>query len=263
MNTKSGELQILSFVTDITDQKKSEFLTHNYRSKIASSEKNNIMDELLNKVVQELNQPIGVINNYIQGVIRRLENGKCDDTSILDVLRKTIQQCYRASDIILRVKNFNYRGEFKFELTSINALIQDTITLINYEIIDYPVTIYNRSRVGNLQVKVDKIHIQQVLLNLVRNAIEAMKDAESESPKLIIEASKISSKFIEICVIDNGPAFDKKDIHQLMDPNFTTKSYGVGLGLAICRRIIETHQGKLSIELNPTTGACFKFTLPI
>lgn len=254
--------EILNIVVDITDKKNKEhYLEEQYELQVA--EKTSTMNTMLTSIVHELNHPLAVITNFIQGAIRRLESGDYEINQILQALKKAVQQSDRAADIILRMKNFNNHGTIKREELNINNLLKETVELIQYETYGFPVTVLLRPCSNNIQIRADKAQLQQVLINLARNAIEAMKDAGTTSPKLAIECAQIATDFIEISVVDNGPGFDKEDSHKLIAPGFTTKSYGIGLGLAMSRKMIETHGGKLSIELNPTDGACFKFTLPL
>ncbi len=110
---------------------------------------------------------------------------------------------------------------------------------------------------------VDKLYIQQAMMNLARNAIDAMQEIHLTDPTLVIEVSQPCKDTLEISLSDNGPAFKLKTAHKLFEPNYTTKSYGTGLGLIISRSIVEAHQGKLLVELNPTRGARFTLVLPI
>ena len=174
-----------------------------------------------------------------------------------------MQQLSRMSDYILHMKNFRYKGNDDRQATCIDEMINGAIDLIKTEISELPVNIRYRKNKNTPQVMVDKLYIQQVIMSLARNAIEAIRDADIEDPKVTIEVNQLSEQQVEISILDNGPGFATHEAHKLFDPNFTTKPYGMGLGLTVSRSIIESHGGNLSADLNPTYGACFKFTLPV
>ncbi len=111
-------------------------------------------------------------------------------------------------------------------------------------------------------VKLDKLHIQQVILNLARNSIEAMRDANTKEPKLFIEVRLVNNNVIEITILDNGPGFEQALAHKLFEPHFTTKTYAMGLGLSVSRTIVEKHGGQLTAQVNASGGAYFQMTLP-
>ena len=113
------------------------------------------------------------------------------------------------------------------------------------------------------RVELDKIQVQQVILNLLRNAKEAMQESNTINPKITINVSSKGNNYIIVRIVDNGPGFSEQIAHRLFDLYFTTKPQGMGLGLAICRSIIEAHSGQLSVSLLPEGGSCFEFELPI
>ncbi len=259
--TKSKEL--LMSVLDITARKENEKQLQQYQQKLSSVSHNNSLDEFSSIISHELNHPLGVIANYLQGCIRRLEGGKFNIDELLMALKNATQQSHRAAEIILRMKNLKYNGVVKDESICIDSLIKETVTLIKYEISDFPISIHYRPLANALTITIDKVQIQQVILNLARNAIEAMRDANTSNPRLIIEINQFSKQAIEINIIDNGPGFEQDIIHKLFDTHFTTKSYGVGVGLAVSRSIVQSHGGELIIKSNPLGGVHATFTLSL
>lgn len=216
-----------------------------------------------NVMVNALNQPLAIIGNYIYGCIYRLEKENPQIYPILQAMKQAEQELHRTAEIIMRMKNFSCKEMFKYEAMCINSIISEIIELINHEILDFPVVIRFRPQKSLPKLMLDKLYIQQAILNIARNAIEAMQDINLLDPTLIIEVSQPNQNMIDINFIDNGPAFKMEAVHKLFDPNVTTKSYGIGLGLILSRIIIESHGGKLGVELNPTRGACFTISLPI
>lgn len=254
--------QLLICITDITERKKSEKILHAQQVKMASIDRMRSMNEQVYSIAHSQNHSITVIDNYIYGCIRRLETGKCNIDELLQIMKKTAQQSRILANIINQIKSFTAKTIFRYELTDINTIINNSLSLINHEITDYPIAIHYEEMSNFPSVKLDKLHIQQVILNLARNAIEAMRDANIKDPKLLVELRLINKEIVEITLLDNGPGFEKSIAHKLFDPHFTTKSYAIGLGLSVSRTIIEKHGGQLTAQLNSTGGAYFQMTLP-
>lgn len=263
INHKTGNKQLLTFVTDITRRIQSQELMHQLYLKMSHIDRISSMGELTSTITHELTQPLFIIQNYLHGCIQRLQSGHFQIDALLHAIQQAEKQTHRATEIILRMKNFTCKGILAQELSNIDILIQETITLINYEIGEFPITIQYKPGCHLPDVMLDKIHIQQVILNLARNAIEAMRDDHTPQPMLIIETDSPSNEWVTISIVDHGPGFSLDIFHKLFEPHFTTKSYGIGLGLAVSRTIIEAHGGQLLAVLNPTRGASFKFTLPV
>jgi len=221
------------------------------------------LNELTSTIIAELNHPLGVMTNYVYGCMMRIEKGDIPLISLLHPLQEMNRQLHRAEEIILRMKNFHCKNTMHLEASSLDVLVEDVFAALTAELNDFPVDLHYRPLVKRNQFLLDKNHVKHILLNLTRNAIEAMKDAHTIQPKLIIEVNQPQKKVVEFSIVDNGPGFPPENIHQLFDLNFTTKPYGVGVGLAVSRAMVESHGGKLSVELNPTQGACFKFTIPL
>jgi PAS domain S-box-containing protein len=263
LNPITQEKELLMFVTDISARKEADNRLKQYQQKMSSQSPNNSLDELSCVISHELNHPLGVIANYLQGCIRRLESGKFKIEELLTALKSATQQSHRAAEIILRMKNLKYKSSIKKEAVCLDDMIRETLTLIQYEIIDYPVAVHYRPLPQSLVVTIDRVQIQQVILNLARNAIEAMRDGRVAGPRLIIEINQFSLDAIEINVLDNGPGFDKEIAHKLFESHFTTKPYGIGLGLAVSRSVVEAHGGEIVVKANELGGVCAKFTLSL
>lgn len=262
VNPITKKSYLITFVKDITDRKQQEHYLFEYQQKVASVERDNSMGEFAEIITHELNHPLAVIANYLHGCIRRLESEQFQPRDIINALRQAANQSHRVTEIILRMKNFTCKGTMNFEVVNINDLINESISLLNYEASPtFPVRIVYYPINKPAPLKLDKIHIEQVIINLARNAIEAMRDASVSDPSLIIEAIYSKTDQIEISISDNGPGILEENLHKLFNPYFTTKTYGVGLGLAVSKKIIEAHGGSFTVESLATKGTCFKFTL--
>lgn len=247
---------LLNFIFDETEAEKNEKIKKQETDPKRFFEKN-----ISSVVAHELNHPLSVITNYLYGCISRLSAGEMDVNEIVDALQKAAQQAHRASEIILKMKNFTCQNNLVFELADINLILKSAIELLKSEQFNFPLNITFRPRKNIPLIAVDKSHILQVIINLGRNAIEAMQDAKIASPKLVFHVTQISVDVIEISIIDNGPGISEDAFYQIFNPYFTTKSYGIGLGLAISHAIVKAHGGKLITEKLASGGACFKFTL--
>lgn len=248
---------------DITARKHADQLGRQYHIESAHVARVNSMGEMASTLAHELNQPLAAIANYTRGCIRRLESGNFQMKQVLHAMQQAALQSERAGEIVHRMKNFVRKGSLYYEEVDLNKLIRDMSALIHYEMREFPVNIQLEfsERIPNLPV--DKVQIEQVILNLMRNAIEAMQEARTPKPKLIVRTLMSGKDAIHVDIIDNGPGFSYEAAQQLLTPYFTTKPKGMGMGLAICRTIVEAHGGHLSAKINPEGGAWFQFTLPI
>lgn len=250
----TGKKEILLKLYRVSNQESDHFYQKSYNTQISR-------DDLNASILEWVNQPFSIIANYIHGCIHRLETGNYKIDNVISILKQTTQQLHRTAEIILHMRNFSCKGILTYEPVCIDSIIKEIIDLISLEISDSPVKIQYRSTINLPHLMLDKEYIQQAILHLTRNAIDSMIDTNTVNPKLIIEVNQLSKKSIEICIIDNGPGFNLKNTHKIFDVNYTTKPYGIGLGLSISRAVIEALGGSLTVEQNPTYGMCFKITL--
>ncbi len=262
-NLLLGKKELLVFITDISDQKSSEESRNQEQKKMAALDRMQSMNELINSISRTQNHSLTVIKNYVYGCIRRIETNNFSLDDLLSSLKKVSEQARLLSEVILRMKSFTSKGIFTYELGNIHSIINETVALINFETSEFPISLIYESSTVFPSTKLDKLHIQQIILNLARNSIEAMRDAQVADPKLVIESVLLNDELIEISMCDNGPGFNDENTDYLFEPHCTTKPYGIGLGLSVSRSIIEKHGGQLTAKTNPTGGACFLFTLPI
>jgi len=261
-DVNSNDNQLLICVIDMTEKIQIEKFMHSQQAKISSINRVRSMNEQVYSISHSQNHSLSVINNYIYDCIRRIEAENFNKNEMLLVLKKTLHQTKVLADIILQMKTVSSRTTIRYELADLKSVLHEALMLVKYEASDFFVKINYEAMENIPQVKIDKLHIQQVILSLTRNSIEAMRDAAVSDPKIFIEARVTDENFVEISVIDNGPGFDKNIVQQIFDPSFTTKSYGMGFGLAISRTIIERHNGHLTAQTNPSGGAHFQIILP-
>lgn len=214
-------------------------------------------------IAYEISHPLAAINNYIHGCIYRLNKEPCETQQVIHALKKSSQQLNRVSNLILYMRNISYKNQLNYETIYVDSILKETLTNIESEFPDFQFTVIYKQNKNFQKMDGDKIQIQKAIMHLLRNAVEAMRDAEVMEPKLTVHVNYSAKNRIEICIMDNGPGFSKEQAHRLFHPYFTTKPYGMGMGLSISREIVEAHHGELSSELNLTYGSCFKVTLPI
>ncbi len=264
-NTSNADVLVTGICWDITQRKQMEAWFYQHAQELSKVERINTMGEMASTLAHELNQPLAAISSYIEGCIRRLGTKNFDMNAIVAVLGDTVSQVERAGEIIHRMKNFIRHGTLIYEWVDINLLIEETIRLVGQEISGYStqIKIVHEKNSDLSAITVDRIQIQQVIFNLLRNAAQALDQNKISFPFIFIKTERVDGQFIKVAVIDNGRGVLKEHETRLFEPYFTTKKNGVGIGLAICRTIIEAHRGHLFFLPVITGGAEFYFILPI
>jgi C4-dicarboxylate-specific signal transduction histidine kinase len=261
-NLNNKVLGITGICWDISARRQAEQELRQHQQALAQTARISSMGEMGSALAHELNQPLTAITTFTQGCIRRLA-ATAENGPILEAMTIVAQQAERAGEIIHRLKDYVRKGKTVQEIVSINVLIKTAIRLIHYEIRDQLFDIELAIADNLPAIMGDRIQIEQVLINLLRNALEAMRDAKTVAPLLKISAQLYNQAYLAVNVIDNGPGLPAELITKILEPYFTTKSQGIGMGLSISRTIIESHGGFLIAKKSTNGGACFQFTLPI
>lgn len=223
------------------------------------------MEEMASGMAHEISQPLGAIVNYTRGCVRHLENTAHDREQLVNVMQKAVAQAERAGEIVQRLKNFFCKGQLVKTPCKINNVIKETVALIKNEL-NISKTKIELDFDKNLPyIFLDKIQMQQVLMNLINNAIEAMSQTHTKEKRIHIQTKTTNSKMLDVTLHDTGPGFSKEIVNKVFMPFFTTKAHGRGMGLAICRSIIEAHGGEFTIHPNSTrqSQSWIRFSLPI
>jgi PAS domain S-box-containing protein len=220
------------------------------------------MEEMASGMAHEISQPLAAIVNYTRGCVRYLENGQ-DPGELTEIMEKTVAQAERAGEVIHRLKNFFCKGQLVKTSCAVNSVIRETTTFIRNELNTSKTKIDFDLSKDLPQISVDKIQLQQVMLNMMQNAIESMKEIDHRKRRILIQTKPIDLSSIEITVSDSGPGFSKEIITKVFKPFFSTKAHGRGMGLAICRSIIEAHGGQFTINPNTNNQSWIRFTLPV
>ena len=219
------------------------------------------LGEMASTLAHEINQPLTAISNYLRGSQRLLDRIDGEQTPLLrDALGKAADQALRAGHIIRRLREFVSRGESERRIENLAKLIEDASTLALVGAREAGITASFRLDPKADLVLADRIQIQQVLVNLIRNAMESMIETATER-RLEIASAACAGDVVEVSVADTGPGLAPEVASHLFQPFVTTKRKGMGLGLSICRTIVEAHGGKIWVDDRPGGGTVFRFTL--
>ena len=257
-----GRIVRLGIATDITDRKKTAEVIRRQEERIAHTARLITMGEMASMLAHELNQPLSAIANYCNGCIARMQAGASKE-ELLSAMLKAVAQAERAGKIITRIRAFVKKSEPRRRPAPVAGILEEALALIEIDAQRRGIRLSINVAPNLPDVHADQIMIEQVLLNLARNGFDAMKDTPEDDRVLTVRARTRNKRFVEIAVIDRGHGIAKEDLNQLFQPFFTTRSEGMGMGLSICRSIIEFHEGHLTAEPRPEGGIIFVFTLPI
>ena len=259
--TAGGHRFFTGFIRDLTERAESEARLQEVQSELARLARLNELGEMASTLAHELNQPLSAIANYVQGSLRLV--AKLDDPAaphLRDALEETAAQSLRAGNIIRHLREFVTYGETEKAPEDVRKLVEEAGALALVGSREVGVRTVFDFRPGARMVLADRVQIQQVLINLMRNAMEAMRD--SEKRELVVTASPEGADIVTLTVSDTGHGIPDDITADLFKPFLTTKPGGMGIGLSISRRIVESHGGTLTMTQRPEGGTVFRFTLP-
>jgi len=259
VDNNNQPIKMIGITRDITEIKKIEQLTKKHENKLYKDAKANSVAEIASSLAHELNQPLTAISTYLQGCISRLKNDDYQISDILFALERSNSQAERAGMIIHRIKNSLTNRSSHQQKISIQDLIIQSIDILGY---DGNIPIETKFDENMPFLFIDKIQIQQVLINLITNSIEAIGIIKKQDAKIFISTICENDENCIIEVADNGTGFPPNILHSI-ESCVSTKVNGMGIGLAICRNIVERHGGKLNLFNPPIGGAVVQFSLPL
>jgi len=247
----------LQVARDITERRQHEETSRIQQEKIQLTSRLTTMGEMASSLAHELNQPLTAIANYSMGAVAMVKSGNANMDTLLPALEKAAAQAQRAGKIISRIRDFVKRSEPRRQAIQIQTVVDNAISLAEIHSRKRQVAISHSVPENLPDVFADPILIEQVLLNLLKNGLESMEHSAVET---LFVAVTLHDHQIEVSVTDRGHGLS--DPERLFEPFFSTKSEGLGMGLNICRTIIESHHGRLWAVSNPEGGTTFRFTLP-
>jgi two-component system sensor kinase FixL len=256
-----GETRMFTgFIRDLTERQQTELRLHDLQSELAHVSRVTAMGTLATSIAHELNQPLTAIANYVETAVELLDR---PDAETLGIVREALADCaaqsVRAGQIVRRLRDFISRGETERRAESLTRVVNEASALALVGAGERGVEVEVRLDPAADKVLIDRIQVQQVVLNLVRNAIEAM--SESRSRRLKIGSRKLAGGHVQVTIEDSGPGLDPEIAERLFQPFLSTKSAGMGLGLSICHTIVHGHDGRIWAEPSRLGGTAFHFTL--
>jgi two-component system sensor kinase FixL len=258
---RSGDRRFFTgFVRDLTERQQTQKRLQELQSELIHMSRFTALGEMASALAHELNQPLTAVAGYLKGAARLLEGQNSADLPMVrGAIENAAEQALRAGQIIRRLREFVARGESDRQVENLRKLVEEAGALALVGAKQTGIRVTYDFDPGAQFVLADKVQIQQVLLNLLRNAIEAMQ--ETERKQLSLSSQLIDSETVEVKVADTGSGIAPEIAGQLFQPFVTSKRHGMGVGLSISRTIVEAHGGKLSAEPNPFGGTIFRMTL--
>jgi len=248
------------FVRDLTDRQEAERRIEDLQTELLHASRLSVMGQMASTMAHELNQPLTAVTNYLEAGRHLISLGTVAPERVADLMEKAVAQAQRAGEVIRQLRQFVSKGETERRSQNLNQLVEEALALGLVGARQSGVRVALELDYDLPPGIVDPVQIQQVVLNLVRNAIEAMEEVESR--ELMIATRAIEDE-IEVSVADTGPGIAPELADRLFQPFVTTKKTGMGLGLSICREIVEAHHGRLTVAARPTGGTIFRLTLPM
>jgi len=261
-NNAGRPLQFIAQIADLTEQVDLEREMELQRQKLAHVSRLSTLGEMAAGIAHEINQPLTAIATFADGCTRLVHSGQGDSVVLTDVLNKISEQARRAAEVIRRLRNMVRQGAQEKEIVDINDLVTEVIKLMTTDTRTQCMRIQTKMSDALAPVEIDKIQIQQVLLNLLRNAVDALESPDDERMSIAVVTAHNEKGEITVSVVDSGDGVPANVVDKLFSPFFTTKESGMGIGLSICQSIVHAHGGRLWYTPNPDKGSAFHFALP-
>jgi PAS domain S-box-containing protein len=261
-DSENRPVRMMGVCIDITAAKLAELQLLQQRDELAHLSRVATIGEMATMLTHELNQPIGAIHTNTEAAKILLQKDSPELDEVRDIISDIRRDVWRAGEFIRRMRSLLRKHEFKTERIEVKDLVEAVNELLHGALISHKAQLRVDVAPDLPLVSGDPIHLQQVLLNLILNALEAMIDCPPSERQVTVRATTNPSLGVEVMVTDQGPGFPGWKLSRLFEPFSTTKKSGMGMGLAICQTIIQAHRGHISAENNPNRGATVRFTLP-
>jgi C4-dicarboxylate-specific signal transduction histidine kinase len=253
----------VAFVLDLTERKHVEGALRDAQANLAHVVRVTTLGELAASIAHEVNQPLAAVVANAEACLRWLRRGTPDVDAACRSVEWIIDDSNRASDVIRRVRALANKTEIEKVRLDVNEIIREVITLVQRELISHRVSLRMALAPALPTVLGDRVQLQQVIINLMMNAIEAMQPVTDRARELMIQSRQEATQNVLVSVTDCGVGISAENEDRLFNAFFTTKSGGMGMGLSVCRSIMEAHGGRLSASGNEGPGATFQFVLPV
>jgi signal transduction histidine kinase len=247
---------------DFTQMRMAEMQSRQHQSELVHVCRLSTMGEMSTGLAHELNQPLSAIINFASGCVRRLQSGSGGEAELVDAMAQITVQAERAGEIIKRLRSLVGKRPQEREAVNLNHLVLEVASFIEFEANSQRVEVCVELSDEVLPVMVDLVQIEQVLLNLVRNAIDAMKQVDISQRKLLLKTERINNEMVQVLVNDTGPGMPAETLEHLFDAFFSTKESGMGMGLRISQKIMQDHHGMIEVMSEVDKGSSFHVILP-
>ena len=263
LSPSGGPSRMTGVALDITARKQVEREAQELRSNLTHLSRVNMLGELAGSLAHELNQPLTAVLSNAQAAQRFLAHDQPNLSEVRDILADIVAEDKRAGEVIHRLRSLLKKGEVQHQPLDVNEVVQEVLKLVRNDLVNQNFTAQTELAPDLPRLRGDRVQLQQVLINLVMNACDAMVGAAREHRQLTIRSGRDGEDSVCVSVADCGAGIHPEKLEQVFEPFYTTKPHGMGLGLAVCRTIISAHAGKLWVANNPGPGATFHFTLPV
>ena len=247
---------------DVTESKVAEEALIRARSELAHVARVTTLSTLTASIAHEVNQPLSGIITNAGTCLRMLDANPPNVDGARETARRTIRDGHRASDVVTRVRALFSKKEFTLEPLNLNEATREVVALSLSELQRHRVVVQSELADDLPTITGDRVQLQQVILNLLRNASDAMAGVHDRPRQLLIRTEREGGDRVRVTVRDVGKGFERQSIDKLFDAFYTTKSDGMGIGLSVSRSIVERHHGRLWAETNEGPGATFSFSIP-
>jgi PAS domain S-box-containing protein len=260
---ESGRAEFVGAIMDVSAAKRAEQKLRHVEAELAHISRVTTMGELTASIAHEVNQPLAAVVSNAEAAMRWLTADPPNPDMAREVLGDIVKDGMRASDVIHRIRAIIKKAPTRMARVDVNEAVLDVITLTRSELMRQGVSLQTQLATGLPLIEGDRIQLQQVILNLVLNAVEAMSGIDKGAREARISTEREAASGVLVTVRDFGPGLDPQSLNHLFEAFYTTKPDGLGMGLPICRSIIEAHGGRLWATANKPQGAVFQFTLPL
>jgi signal transduction histidine kinase len=258
----SGDVELEGIITDVTERKVAEQALTDARSELARTARLASLGELAGSIVHEVNQPLTGIITSAEACLRWLARDPTEAGEACRSAMRVIEQGYRASNVVAGLRSLVRDAQLRFADVQINDAVEEVLLLSKRELERAGVALRTDFDTSMPKIEADRVQLQQVVLNLVRNAIDAMAGVNGRA-RVLSASSQMIDGHASVTIADTGVGIHSANTERLFDPLYTTKGDGLGLGLSICRKIVGAHGGRLWVEKKETAGATFTFALPL
>ena len=261
--TESSDLEFVGTVMDITERRHAEEALRNAQAELARVARLTTMGELVASIAHEINQPLAAVATNGDACLRWLNRDKPDLDEARDAASRVVRDAHRAGEVIRSLRALTKKSGPQLTRLDIHDAIEEVLALTRGELQRHGVVLHTDLAAGDRPVLGDRVQLQQVLLNLIMNGIQAMAAVTDRRRELTVSVARAEPDRVQVAVEDTGPGLDPAIAQRIFEPFFTTKSDGLGMGLSICRSIIEAHGGHLWASPRAPHGTAFHFTIPI